>query len=68
MKENEIELVGTKENKLDYVEENVSTLKHYFYVATKRLFDIVVSLIGMVFLIPITIIVKIFINTIINII
>ena len=58
MKESEIEVVGTKENKLDYVEENVSTLKHYFYVATKRVFDIVVSLIGMVFLIPIAIVVK----------
>jgi undecaprenyl-phosphate galactose phosphotransferase len=35
------------------------TIKKYIYLGTKRIFDIVVSLIGLLFLIPITIILKI---------
>ena len=39
--------------------DSLSKVKKGFYLVTKRLFDILVSLIGMVFLIPIYLVVKI---------
>jgi len=39
--------------------ESHMTIKEVSYLATKRLFDIIVSLIGIIFLIPIIILIKI---------